>query len=258
MCFTNHALDNFLEDLIKVGIPASDIIRLGSKGTSQTLPLRIRSQPAGKLRQAQWAEINRLKVKLAQHETRLKVAFQTYHSTNISKKQIIDFLEFVAEDLPFFETFTLPDENEEGMKRVGPRGKKINQFYLLDRWLKGDQDAGVFKDAQSDESLPVWRMTQNLREGCMRRWRHAILGDLISAICESGRAFNADQTELTRIFAERDANVIKSKRIIGCTTNGAASYFSAIQAASPGVGELSTLNFTFLPHNFKLKCLLSL
>jgi hypothetical protein len=53
MCFTNHTLDSFLEDLMKVGILASDIIRLGSKGTPQTLLLRIRDQPAGKLRLAQ-------------------------------------------------------------------------------------------------------------------------------------------------------------------------------------------------------------
>lgn len=241
MCFTNHALDSFLEDLIKVGIPASDIVRLGSKGTPQTLPLRVRDQPTGKLRQAQWAEITRLKLKLADHGDRLKDAFQTYHNANITKKQIMEFLEFVTEDLPFFETFTLPNDHEEGMTRVGARGKKVSQFYLLDRWLRGDQDAGAFRDAQPEDSLPVWGMMRGMRDACMQRWRHAILGDLIRAICESGKAFNADQTELTRIFAERDANVIKTKRIIGCTTNGAASYFSAIQAASPAVGMLLAL-----------------
>ena len=258
MCFTNHALDSFLEDLMKVGIPASDIVRLGSKGTPQTLPLRIRDQPAGKLRPAQWAEITRLKLKLADHEKRLKDAFQMYYNANITKKQIMELLEFVAEDLPFFETFTLPDENKEGMTRVGARGKKVNQFYLLDRWLRGDQNAGGFRDAQLEDSLPVWGMTRDIRDACMQRWRHAILGDLISAICKSGKAFNADQTELTRIFAERDANVIKTKRIIGCTTNGAASYFSAIQAASPGVSKLLALNLTTLPYNSKLKRLPSM
>ncbi|TVY17684.1 NFX1-type zinc finger-containing protein [Lachnellula arida] len=235
MCFTNHALDSFLEDLMKVGIPASDIVRLGSKGTPQTLPLRIRSQPAGKLRPAQYTEINRLKLKLADHEKRLKDAFQRYHHTNVTKKQIMEFLEFAAEDLPFFETFTLPDEIEEGFKHVDAKGKKVGEFYLLDRWIRGGRDAGNFQDAQPEDSLPVWEMTRDMRDAGMQRWRHAILGDLISAIFESGKAFNADQTELNRIHAERDAILIKTKRIIGCTTNGAASYFSAIQAASPGI-----------------------
>ncbi|TVY43950.1 NFX1-type zinc finger-containing protein [Lachnellula occidentalis] len=234
MCFTNHALDSFLEDLMKVGIPASDIVRLGAKGTPQTLPLRIRDQPAGKLRPPQWAEITRLKLKLADHEERIKDAFQQYDHANIAKKQIMEFSEFAAEDLPFYETFTLPDV-EKGVTHVGPNGKPISGFYLLDRWMRGEPDAGKFRDAQPEDSLPVWEMTRDMRNACMQRWRRSILGDLISAICESGKAFNADQMELTRILAERDANVIKTKRVIGCTTNGAASYFSAIQAASPGV-----------------------
>jgi len=255
MCFTNHALDSFLEDLIKIGIPASDIIRLGSKGTPKTLPLRIREQPPGKLTKAQWAEITRLKLKLADHEKRLRDAFQIYHKANITKKQIMEFLEFVAEDLPFFDAFAVPDENEAGMTRIGGGGKKVNQFYLLDRWLRGDQDAGVFRDAQAEDILPVWKMTREMRDACMERWRYAILADLINAICESGKAFNTDQAELSRIFAERDAKVIKTKRIIGCTTNGAASYFSAIQSASPGIGKLLTLDFTAFSCNLTLKCL---
>ncbi|TVY43119.1 NFX1-type zinc finger-containing protein [Lachnellula subtilissima] len=235
MCFTNHALDSFLEDLMRVGIPASDIVRLGSKGTPQTLPLRIRYQPAGKLKSAQWAEIDRLKLKLADQGKRLNDAFQQYRHANITKKQIMEFLEFATEDLPFFETFTLPDAIEKGVTQIGAKGKKISEFYLLDRWLRGEPDAGIFRDAQPEDSLPVWEMARGMRDACMQRWRHAILGDLISAVCESGKAFNADQSELTRILAERDAIVIKTKRVIGCTTNGAASYFSAIQAASPGI-----------------------
>lgn len=147
---------------MKVGIPASDIVRLGSKGTPQTLPLRIRYQPAGKLRPAQWAEITRLKLKLANHEKRLKAAFQQYHHANITKKEIMEFLEFAAEDLPFFETFTLPDKVEEGFTHVDSKGKKVGEFYLLDRWSRGGLDAGNFQDAQPEDSLPVWKMTRDM------------------------------------------------------------------------------------------------
>lgn len=31
VCYTNHALDQFLEDLIGVGIPREDIVRFGSR-----------------------------------------------------------------------------------------------------------------------------------------------------------------------------------------------------------------------------------
>ncbi|KUJ19424.1 uncharacterized protein LY89DRAFT_667379 [Mollisia scopiformis] len=236
MCFTNHALDQFLEDLMKVGIPDTDIVRLGSKGTHRTNPLRLRFQPPGKLTPTQWAETDRLKLRLAQHEKRLREAFKTYESANITKKQIMEYLEFASEDLPFFEAFAVPDESEDNMTRVGKRGKKVDSFYLLDRWIRNQTDEGIFKNkVQVEGSLPIWAMISTTRDFCMKRWRQAILSDIIHSIYESGRAFNSDQAELSRILAERDADVIKRKRIIGCTTNGAASHFSAIQAASPGI-----------------------
>ncbi len=75
----------------------------------------------------------------------------------------------------------------------------------------------------------------------MARWRNAILTDLVTEMRETGQAFNVDQAELDRVFGERDASVIQSKRIIACTTNGAAKYTSAIQSAAPGVGMCLTL-----------------
>jgi Rad3-related DNA helicase len=36
MCYTNHALDQFLEDLLDIGIDRSAIVRLGAKSTQRT------------------------------------------------------------------------------------------------------------------------------------------------------------------------------------------------------------------------------
>lgn len=179
-----------------------------------------------------------MKEKLVQEEKRLRKAFNLYHSTNVTKKQIIEHLEFASEDLPFYESLTVPDESDATMTRVGKRGKKVDPFYLLDRWIRRERDAGIFQGRQPKESSSVWSMIPAERDYCMQRWRGAILADILKSVYDSGCAFNADQAELNRIYDERDANVIKTKRIIGCTTNGAASHFSAIQAAAPGVGEL--------------------
>ena len=34
VCYTNHALDQFLEDLLKIGIPETSIVRLGGRANS--------------------------------------------------------------------------------------------------------------------------------------------------------------------------------------------------------------------------------
>jgi hypothetical protein len=235
VCFTNHALDQFLEDLMDIGIPSSAMVRLGGKSTDRTKPLMIREQTSIKLNQTQWAQIDKLKQRLQKHETRLRDVFKRFQTANVQKNHLMEYLEFLSEDLPFFEAFAVPEDPEDGMTRVGKRGKKMSPFYLLDRWIRGEKDSGSHQHVQSEGAAEVWGMLPETRQAAFSRWQKAILDDLVNEIQDTGRQFNADQAELDRIFGERDASIIKTKRIIACTTNGAAKYSAAIQAASPGV-----------------------
>lgn len=108
VCFTNHALDQFLEDLMDIDIPSSAMVRLGGKSTDRTKPLMIREQTGSKLDQTKWAQIDKLKQKLQKHETRLRNAFQRFRNANVQSNHLMEFLEFLSEDLPFFDAFTVP------------------------------------------------------------------------------------------------------------------------------------------------------
>ena len=235
VCFTNHALDQFLEDLMDIGIPSSEIVRLGGKSTDRTKPLMIREQKPVKLNPDHWNRIDKLKQRLQNHETRIRDVFKRFRNTNIQKNQLMEYLEFLSEDLPFFEAFNVPNNNEDGMIRVGKHGKQMGPFYLLDRWVTGKTDSGSLQHTQPKGAAEVWRMSSEARQAALDRWQKAILDDLVTEIRDTGREFNADLTKLNRIFGERDFRIIGTKRIIACTTNGAAKYFAAIQAASPGV-----------------------
>lgn len=131
VCYTNHALDQFLEDLMDIGIPPSAMVRLGGKSTLRTKPLMVREQTSVKLNPTQWARINKLKESIRWQEDRLRDAFKRFKATNVHKKQLMEFLEFAAEDLPFFDTFTIPP-TDDGMTKVGKKGKNMHPFYLLD------------------------------------------------------------------------------------------------------------------------------
>ena len=233
VCFTNHALDQFLEDLMDIGIPSSSMVRLGGKSTDRTKPLTIREQTGSRLSPAQWGRIDKAKLRLDEHEKKLQNAF-THFSANTSKQQIIDYLEFADEHLPFSEVFTVPVESE-GETTVGKKGKAVSKFYLLDRWIRGAKNAGAFHHILPRGAAAVWNMELPARKACQARWQAAILEDLVSEVCRIGQDFNKDEAEIGRIFAERDMSIIKDKRIIACTTNGAAKYTRAIQSASPGV-----------------------
>ncbi|CZT07317.1 related to stage V sporulation protein K [Rhynchosporium graminicola] len=234
VCFTNHALDQFLEDLMKIGIPSANMVRLGGKSTDLTKPLMLREQTSIKRSATQWAQINKLKQKLQAHEERLRNTFNRYKTTNASARDLMNYLEFLGEDLPFFEAFTVSDERD-GMTRVGKKNKAVDHFYLLNRWARYQTDAGLFEHLQPEDAEGIWNMTPQLREACMMRWRQAILNDLVTEMQETGRAYNVDQSEMARVLTENDTAIIKSKKIIACTTNGAATHASAIQAASPGI-----------------------
>ena len=46
-CYTNHALDQFLEDLVKQGIPEEHVVRLGSKPSPTTQCMALSAQTLG-------------------------------------------------------------------------------------------------------------------------------------------------------------------------------------------------------------------
>lgn len=216
-----------------IGIPLESMIRLGGKSTTRTKPLMIREQAPSKTSQIQRTQINNIERRLENSGKMLRNAFACF-SANTSKQQIIDYLEFAEEDLSFFDAFCVPEE-DEGETIVGKKGKAVSKFYLLDRWARGAKDAGIFQHICSPDSAAIWSMTPDSRQECQTRWRAAILEELLFEVRRIGQDFNKDEAEIKRLFAERDMNVIKSKRIIACTTNGAAKFTRAIQSASPGV-----------------------
>ena len=61
VCYTNHALDQFLEDLLNVGILADSIIRLGSvaKSSAKVQPLSLSAQKSDfKMTRDDWGVVN--------------------------------------------------------------------------------------------------------------------------------------------------------------------------------------------------------
>jgi len=97
VCFTNHALDQFLEDLMDIGIPSSAMVRLGGKSTDRTKSLMLREQAGVRLDQTQRAQIDKLKQKLQMHEARLQDAFRRFQATNVQKNHRVNELSLISD-----------------------------------------------------------------------------------------------------------------------------------------------------------------
>lgn len=117
MCYTNHALDQFLEDLLDVGIDPSTIVRLGSKSSQRTFPLNLSEQRISYSRaRTSWNVINTLCGEAADLEDKITAAFGGYQNFSFNTEVILGFLE--TEDPDFYEAFVPPDQ-EGGMLTVG-------------------------------------------------------------------------------------------------------------------------------------------
>ncbi|EKM56223.1 uncharacterized protein PHACADRAFT_209697 [Phanerochaete carnosa HHB-10118-sp] len=233
-CYTNHALDQFLEDLLDIGIPQSSLVRLGGKSTKRTEPLSLYNQRQSVSRgRTDWNQIDELKVNAATALDRLETAFKSFMQLRISPKELMEYLEFA--DPEFYHALKVPVAAADGMQKVGRRGRNVNEAYLIDRWTRG-QDAGVLRDTPDVRETPsVWRIPVPERRTRLASWQDEIVKEHVEQLCDLGTVFNEYQEKLTRKFGEGDTLTLLTKRIIGCTTTAAAKYSRDLREALPEI-----------------------
>jgi hypothetical protein len=235
-CYTNHALDQFLEDLMDVGIPQSSMVRLGGKSTQRTEPLSLYNQKviSTKFGRSDWSYIDTLKKNSSDALDALRKAFDQYMQFNLNARDLMAHIQF--EDPEFHYAFTVPTDAVSGdMKRVGRGGRNVGEWYLILQWTQG-RDAGIFKhEPNVRETAAIWKMPRPERQAKIQTWRDAIMKEHVEQLYHLGKVFDKYQEKLTRKFAENDVATLKSKRIVGCTTTAAAKYSEDLRAANPGV-----------------------
>lgn len=234
VCYTNHALDQFIEDLLNIGIPKSNIVRLGGKASAQTENLTVRKQARiHRFGRSDHNEINFLKSNLQGLSSGLHSAFDGYRRFNPYRHtmSIMDHIEITHPE--YFYAFQVPTEDDEVV--VGKDGKSIGPTYLLDRWIYG-QDAGIFKEEDHvKETKNIWSVDKESRKGVTASWIEEMVNDIVDLFCEQANQHTDTLRRIGLKFSENDRAIIRSKRIIACTTTGAAKYRDDIAAAKPGI-----------------------
>ncbi|KXX80997.1 Helicase required for RNAi-mediated heterochromatin assembly 1 [Madurella mycetomatis] len=236
LSYTNHALDQFMGDLLKAGIPGLSMVRIGSKSkcTPATTPLLL-SEQKGQYRRSQnaWNIINELKLRTAESGAKLKDAFQTYIAMSVKWDDISEYLEFSEGGERFLSALRVPTD-DSGWARAGKRGKQVGPDYLYLRWIKGE-GPGIFEKNISADARAVWDMPRAAREEYVWRWIKSLAEEHLEAIRGLSREVNDLQGKIDVQFSEADAQVLLQKKVIGCTTTGAAKYARLIRAARPDV-----------------------
>ncbi|KAK3897515.1 helicase required for RNAi-mediated heterochromatin assembly 1, partial [Staphylotrichum tortipilum] len=238
LSYTNHALDQFLEDLLGAELPGSSMVRLGSKAksTTKTEALLLSAQTRGYRRsRSAWEVINALEQEAGRLGVKLGHAFQRVTGFSPTWDDISDYLDFVDGGQVFLDALRLPTHaDNNGWARAGKQGKKIGPDYLYQQWKRGD-GPGVFAKEIPTSAKAVWGMPRALRDEHHQGWLRALSQEHLEALKEVTREYNKTQVKLDTQFGEADAHVMLEKKIIGCTTTGAAKHHRLIRAAKPDV-----------------------
>ncbi|RYP13854.1 hypothetical protein DL767_010543 [Monosporascus sp. MG133] len=236
MLSRHHALDQFIEDLIKLGIPRTEIVRLGSpqKATPSVRDLSMKDAASlVRLTREQCDILDWIRRKARDEGESLQQAFSGLEQQAPSRDDILEHLEFLTEGPPFFSAFEVPTR-DDGTVHVGKKGKAIDStFYLLDRWCRG-KDATPFKRV-AQKYPEVWNIKASDRNKLQRQWEAEILKERLDAVQSAGYSYNNELEQIASIYMERELTVLRSKRIIACTTTAAAKYVQTLNSARPGV-----------------------
>lgn len=227
-------MDQFLEDLLDLGIEEESIVRIGSKSTPRTAPLLLSKRKFGyRHSKDAWAVLNSLQADAAMRGLELRKAFTGYSQTHPTFRDIQDHLEFSEEDSHFYEAFLVPSDNE-GYMKVGKKGKVIAEDYLFDRWKCG-QGPGVFGQHAFKNHQCVWKIAPPLRTKFLGKWFSTILQEKAERVQELARQYDLIQEQRDAHVNEREVSVLRDKRIIGCTTTAAAKHTKLIASAQPDI-----------------------
>lgn len=160
LCYTNHALDQFLEDLLDMGVDSDSILRLGSKSTDRTESMMLRNHgpKRPRLSQAQYKTSQFYRYDAAESANETFGEGMAFSRWKQSSKDILESLDCDLNNAHFYEALTVP-EVTDGVEVVGKSGKAINSFYLYERWSNG-LDGGVFKTQVTPGNEAVWKMSK--------------------------------------------------------------------------------------------------
>ena len=206
-CYTNHALDQFLEGLLNRGIKG--IVRIGGRSKSSKLEAMNIKTIAQNIKVASRNSIvhRRRAANLYQQrdEARLKatmlaMSLNTYTMNwqDISTFLSIEFPEYYKE-LQTFET------DPDGFQIVGEDGKPINHMYKWNKWRNGQTISKTLQKRLgiSTAKDSIWNLSYQQRNAKIKEWANELNREKreeLSHLMVNLRSLEADLKALHKVY----------------------------------------------------------
>lgn len=271
VCFTNHALDQFLEGCISDGVDAESVVRLGSRSKSEVLSSRsLHGVLLHYKTKTDAAETRAIKNAAAELENKIS-QISSLTTSNICLPIMWKYLASHCPEIAGAIRSIVGPGNDDFTYSGG-------ETKLLEDWLKckvevasyvpetgrgGDVDGsadGSEDDTYSEDDNPrrqidgsddsfdeaetndgrskvdgIWRLSKEQRRDLFNEWSQSCRQQLLAGFPDLVKRY---QDLFTRLEDIRNAWVLRAcskAKIVGMTTSGAAKYQEALQALRPRV-----------------------
>ncbi|RHZ73578.1 hypothetical protein Glove_230g78 [Diversispora epigaea] len=150
ICYTNHALDNFLEDLLKNGI--DNIVRIGSRSKSEIISeFSLEEKCRNRKGQNKWLvrqthqDLEEIIKEASTINNQLTSRTLTLHQMRVIEENYqIHYLHLKNPDIPSF----LLDNNESGWQKANGKRKQKKRS-IIKQWVNGDDLTAAQKYKES-------------------------------------------------------------------------------------------------------------
>lgn len=239
ICYTNHALDQFLEHMLDAG--ERRIVRLGGRSKSQKLTgYGLRELVRNKAKRTDFSTIKRIDAQLhARREEiekitdtlKTKIGWSTPHG---GIRQLLED-EYPDE----FECFPDLTEDADGFKTTGKKGKAFKKDELWTTWSKGETFPSFLREKISAFCPAIfeefWSMPYSLRLERIDEWKNRIFEEPINELKYALSEYNTLVHERDSLRQTEDLQILKDARVIGATTTGAANFKDLLASKAAGV-----------------------
>ena len=227
-CYTNHALDQFLEHLITVGIKR--VIRIGGQSRSTLLEgksLRVVSQDELKTR-SEGYQLAMSHKALGAQEKIIKKLLASIHNSQ-KRREWASMKNHLQSRYPtIYRGFSRTDE--DGFKKVGQEP--------FDAWASGE-----FRDLPEDADSSHWPIEQVLlqatgdvhsvsllnRHRLVDFWAEEMVRELTNDLFESVKESYKHQEQLRKVHDDIERRVLQTAYVIGVTTTELARRIATLQ-----------------------------
>lgn len=233
VCYTNHALDQFLCHLLDSGI--TKIVRIG-----------------GQSKEPRLEPYNMAKIKKPYNNRELAILYEKLNNAAEALDDTYNDMTSNAiswQRLRYFLQHTFPNCYDSLMERndilFDGEWSIAGSTDILDYWLKGMDGAPTRTAPPVDYSgeywhprlqqEDMWNLTRYERQMALKSWRQALWLELQLEFRDAQRRYTEVLEELSAVRDAADVAILRQAQVIGMTTTGVAKHRHKIAAVGPKV-----------------------